>query len=281
MTIVRARMKLTLGHSPDPDDAFMFYALAKHKIPTAGFRFAHFLADIETLNELAQKGKLDITAISLHAYAYLTETYALLSSGASMGEGYGPIVVAKNNFTVEELRRMQIAVPGEKTTAFLALKMHLGDFRYRVVPFDKILREVTSGKVAAGLLIHEGQLTYAKEGLVKLVDLGEWWLKKTGLPLPLGVNVVKKSLGKANLVKISKVLRESIAFGLKHRRDALEHAKNFGRGIDDALTDKFVAMYVNKYTEDFGPRGRKAVELFLQEAAAKGLIPPVGPLEFV
>ncbi len=281
MTVVRTRSTLTLGHSPDPDDAFMFYALAKNKIPTGGFRFEHFLADIETLNQLAEKEELDITAVSLHAYAYLTGKYDLLSSGASMGEGYGPMVVSKKPISLEELSNVEIAVPGEKTTAFLALKLCIGEFRYHVVPFDKIIREVTMGKADAGLVIHEGQLTYAKDGLSKVVDLGEWWLKKTDLPLTLGGNIIRKALGKANITKISKIIKESIAYGLKHRRDALEHAKNFGRGLDNELTDKFVGMYVNKYTEDYGPRGRKAIEVFLKEAADKGYIPPVGVLNFV
>ncbi len=276
------KKKLLLGHSPDPDDAFMFYALAKNKIPTEGFRFEHFLADIETLNQLAEKSELDITALSLHAYAFLADKYALLASGASMGEGYGPMVVSKKPLKSEDLSHVPIAVPGEKTTAFLALKLFLGkDFSYRVVAFDKILREVTSGRVAAGLIIHEGQLTYKKEGLHKVVDLGEWWLKKTNLPLPLGINAVKRSLGKSAIAKISRVLKASIAYGLKHRRDALEYAQNFGRGIDHELTDKFVAMYVNKYTEDFGARGRQAVEKFLEVCVEQKLIPHMEKLEFV
>ena len=276
---MNTKKKLKLGHSLDPDDAFMFYALAKNKIPTEGLQFEHFLADIETLNQLAEKSELDITALSLHAYAYLTDTYALLSSGASMGEGYGPIVVAKKRYLVPGT---VIAVPGEKTTAFLALKLYLGcDFRYRVVPFDKILREVTSGRAPAGLIIHEGQLTYEREGLVKIADLGEWWQKKTGLPLPLGVNAAKRSLGKVVLEKISRVLKTSIDYALKHRRDALEYAQNFGRGISPETTDKFVSMYVNRYTQDYGKRGCQALNIFLTECSEKGLIPKVGKLEFV
>ncbi len=281
MAQAATKKKLTLGHSPDPDDAFMFFALAKNKIPTQGFRFEHFLADIETLNQLAEKGALDISAVSLHAYAYLTEKYALLSSGASMGEGYGPMVVSKKPMTPDALKTVKIAVPGVKTTAFLALRLYMGDFAYEVIPFDQILKAVKSGKFQAGLIIHEGQITYARDGFHKVVDLGEWWLKETGLPLPLGVNVVKKSLGAANVRKISAVLQASIAYGLKHRRDAVDHAQNFGRGLDRDLTDKFVGMYVNRYTEDFGERGRKAVEVFLQRCAEKGLVPPLKPLQFV
>ncbi len=275
------KQDISLGHSPDPDDAFMFFAIAKNKIPREGLRFDHFLADIETLNQLAQKGKLDVTAISLHAYAYVANKYALLPCGISMGEGYGPIVVAKNPYTLEDLKKVEIAVPGEKTSAFLALRLCLGEFSHRVVPFDRIMREVTSGKAAAGLIIHEGQLTYRREGLHGVVDLGKWWLDQTGLPLPLGVNVVKRSLGQDVMRRVSRVVKASIAFAMIHRRDALDYAINFGRGLDYDLNDAFVGMYVNKFTQDLGDRGRKAMKVFLQEGALKGLVPPVDDWTFV
>jgi 1,4-dihydroxy-6-naphthoate synthase len=280
-------MKLTLGHSPDPDDAFMFYALAAGKIDTGGYEFDHILQDIQTLNERAHRVELDITAVSIHAFAYLMDNYALLSSGASMGDGYGPMIVARGPLTKEDLRRVTIAVPGELTSAFLALQLYLGGkageaFRHEVVAFDEIPAAVKSGRVEAGLLIHEGQLTYAREGLVLVDDLGAWWGAETGgLPLPLGGNAIRRSLGADRIAALSKLLRESIAYGLEHRADAVRHALPLGRGLSEAEADRFVGMYVNGLTLDYGERGRAGVREFLKRGAAAGLIPDVGEIEFV
>ena len=273
---------LSVGHSPDPDDAFMFYALAHNKIPTGNLAFAHELQDIETLNRRCLKQELDISAISLHAFAYLSDKYALLSSGCSMGDRYGPMVVAKKAYTIEELKSLRIAVPGTLTTAFLSLSLLLGSkFQYEIVPFDEILNAVEQGKVDAGLIIHEGQLTFQNQGLKLVVDMGVWWYEKTGLPLPLGGNVVRKDLGADIISEASRLIRESIHYGLDHRKEALAYALQYGRDLDTGLADKFVGMYVNDWTVDYGEKGRKAVQLLLNEGHKAGVIPHPVLVEFV
>jgi 1,4-dihydroxy-6-naphthoate synthase len=274
-------MLIRLGHSPDPDDAFMFWALAEDRVETRGFEFEHVLRDIQTLNEWALEGRLEVTAISLHAYPFVQERYALLPHGASMGSGYGPIVVSREPMTKDELREVEIAVPGKMTTAFLVLRMALGDFRYRVVPFDQILDAVKSGDSDAGLLIHEGQLTYEAEGLKKVVDLGEWWLLETGLPLPLGANVARRDLGGERLHDLSGVLAESIAAGLANRKEAMQYALQFGRGLDTELGDRFVGMYVNELTLDYGEEGREAVRELLRRGEAIGAFESPVQVDFV
>lgn len=274
-------MKIQLGHSPDPDDAFMFWGLASGEVDPRGFEFEHVLRDIQTLNEWAMEGRLEVTAISLHAYPYVQDRYVLLPHGASMGDGYGPIVVAREPLTDKELREIEIAVPGRMTTAFLTLRMRLGEFRWREVPFDQIMDEVTSGRADAGLLIHEGQLTYGAAGLHKIVDLGEWWLEETGLPLPLGVNVARRDLGPDVLRELSAVLAESIRAGLDNRERALEYALQFGRGLDDELADRFVGMYVNELTEDYGEEGRRAVRELLRRGEEIGAFTEPVNVEFV
>lgn len=280
-------MKLTLGHSPDPDDAFMFYALAAHKIETGQYEFEHILQDIQTLNERATRGELDITAVSIHAYAHVADKYALLSSGASMGDNYGPMLVGEKKFSREELKRAVIAVPGLMTSAYLALQLYLGGkggeaFQYVVVPFDQIFDAIKRGKADAGLIIHEGQLAYEREGFVLSEDLGQWWFRETGgLPLPLGGNAVKKALGRARIAEISEILYQSIKYGLDHRAAGVEHALPLGRGLDRALADKFIGMYVNELTLDYGERGKKGVREFLDRAHHAGLIPAPVDLEFV
>ena len=275
-------MKIRLGHSPDPDDAFMFWALAAGEVDPRGFEFEHVLRDIQTLNEWAFEGRLEVTAISLHSYPFVQERYVLLPHGASMGAGYGPIVVAREPLSDDDLRRVEIAVPGRMTTAFLVLRLYLGgDFAYREVPFDQILDEVKSGRAEAGLLIHEGQLTYEAEGLLKSVDLGEWWLLETGLPLPLGINVARRDLGPEVLHDLSEVLRESILAGLDNRAEAMEYALGFGRGLDTELADRFVGMYVNEYTCDYGDEGRQAVEELLRRGEELGAFPKPVELDFV
>jgi 1,4-dihydroxy-6-naphthoate synthase len=277
---------LTLGHSPDPDDAFMFYALAKNLIPTHGFRFEHTLQDIQTLNERATRGELDITAVSIHAYAYVSDKYALLPSGASMGDGYGPMLVAKQKFPREEILKRKIAVPGTTTSAFLALQLWLGksakEFNYIVVPFDQIFKTVRSGQADVGLIIHEGQLTYQKEGLVVCEDLGVWWGRQNdGLPLPLGGNVIHKRFSPDDRRKISGILTASIQFSLEHRADAVHHALQFARDMGRDLADQFVGMYVNHWTLDYGEHGRESIRQFLGQAFERGLIPHRQELEFV
>jgi len=271
---------IRLGHSPDPDDAFMFWALATNAIDTRGFSFEQVLHDIQTLNEWALEGRLEVTAISLHAYPFVQRQYALLPHGASIGSGYGPVLVARERFSLEQLRDVEIAVPGRMTTAFLTTRLALGDFRFREVPFDLILNEVSSGRAEAGLVIHEGQLTYGEAGLVKVLDLGEWWLLETGLPLPLGVNVARRDLGE-RLPDLSHVLLESIRAGLANRQEAMHYAMQFGRGIDAALADRFVAMYVNELTCDYGEEGRQAVQELLQRGDAIGAFPEPVRLDFV
>jgi 5,8-dihydroxy-2-naphthoate synthase len=272
---------IRLGHSPDPDDAFMFWALAAEKIDTRGFDFEHVLRDIQTLNEWALEGKLETTAISLHAYPFVQDRYKLLPHGASMGSGYGPVVVSRRRLTRDQLRESEIAVPGRMTTAFLVLRLYLGDFRFREVPFDRIIEEVKSGGADAGLLIHEGQLTYAAEGLEKVADLGEWWLLETGLPLPLGVNVARRDLGTEVLHDLSEVLRESIAAALENRSEAMAYALEFGRGLDTELADRFVGMYVNELTCDYGEEGRQAVAELLRRGEELRAFPAPVQLEFV
>ncbi len=274
-------MKIRLGHSPDPDDAFMFWGLAAGEVDPRGFEFEHVLRDIQTLNEWAQEGRLETTAISLHAYPYVQDRYLLLPHGASMGAGYGPIVVAREPLSDDELRRAEIAIPGRMTTAFLALRLRLGDFAWREAPFDEIMDEVVSGRADAGLLIHEGQLTYGTAGLQKVIDLGEWWLEETGLPLPLGVNVARRDLGPEILRELSAVLAESIRAGLDNRERALEYALQFGRGLDGDLADRFVGMYVNDLTEDYGEEGRLAVRELLRRGEEIGAFEEPVRVEFV
>jgi 1,4-dihydroxy-6-naphthoate synthase len=279
-------MKLTLGHSPDPDDAFMFYALAKHLLPTPGYEFEHILQDIQTLNERAVRAELDLTAISIHAYAYVLKDYALLRSGASMGDNYGPMLVGPRAFTREELLTRKIAVPGLMTSAFLSLQLFLGvpkeKLNYVLVPFDQIFDALARGEAEVGLIIHEGQLTYAGEGLVLSADLGQWWFAETGgLPLPLGGNVVKKSLGPKVISELSEILYQSIKYGLEHRAAGIEHALPLGRGLDNALADRFIGMYVNDLTLDYGERGKRGVREFLDRAHHAGLIPEPVELDFV
>ena len=274
---------IRLGHSPDPDDAFMFYALAADKIPSNGFRFEHLLRDIETLNEWAMKGELEVTAISVHAYAYVADKYRLLPHGASMGEQYGPIVVAREAMDPSDLAGKTIAVPGVMTSAFLELQLAIGRIDDPlIVPFDEILETVASGKADAGLVIHEGQLTYPSLGLELVLDLGKWWHELTGgLPLPLGANAVRRDLGEDVMQELSVLLHDSIKYGLDHRQDALAHAGKYGRGLNDDLTDRFVGMYVNDRTLDYGADGRAAVAELLRRAAEAGFIPRAVPVDFV
>jgi 1,4-dihydroxy-6-naphthoate synthase len=268
---------IRLGHSPDSDDAFMFYALAHDKLDTGGLHFVHQLEDIETLNQRALRGELDVSAVSIHAFAYLTDRYLLLPSGASMGDRYGPILVTRRPVSLDDVRSRTIAVPGKLTTAYLALQLCLGkDVPVVVMPFDQILPAVSEGRVDAGLLIHEGQLYYGARGLHKVVDLGEWWFNQTGLPLPLGGNVVRKDLGAATVSQIARLVKESISFALDHRQEALDYALRYARGLDPSLADRFVGMYVNDWTIDYGPRGREAVRTLLSRATEAGLVP--GPL---
>jgi 1,4-dihydroxy-6-naphthoate synthase len=273
---------IRVGHSPDPDDAFMFYALAHDKLDTGGLRFVHELQDIETLNRRALRGELEVTAVSLHAYAHLLDKYALLPSGCSMGDRYGPMIVARRKMTIDQLADMKIAVPGTLTTAFLALRLLLNrDFAYDVIPFDQIIPAVAAGKYEAGLIIHEGQLTFQNQGLQLIADLGVWWHERTGLPLPLGGNVVRRDLGDATIHQISRLLKESIRYALDHRSDALDYALRYARDMDKGLADRFVGMYVNDWTLDYGPRGREAVRRLLDEGHKAGVIPNPVAVEFV
>jgi len=282
---------LTLGHSPDPDDAFMFYAMATGRIDQRGYRFEHILQDIQTLNERATRGELHITAVSIHALAYVLDKYAPLPTGASMGDGYGPMFITRDPAAPglpddaarrEWLRARRIAIPGKMTSAFLAAQLFLGrDFDHTVVPFDGIFDAVSEGRVDVGLIIHEGQLTYARDGFHLVRDLGAWWKEDTGLPLPLGGNMVRKDIPPDTRKEISDILRESIRHGLEHRRAAVAHSMAHARGMDVPLADAFIGMYVNDYTLDYGETGRQAIRLFLDKAAGQGLIPPVAELEFV
>ena len=270
-----------LAHSPDSDDAFMFYALADGQIDTEGVSYIHELQDIETLNERALRGELDVTAVSIHAYAYLSDRYALLPHGASMGDGYGPMLVAKKPMTREQVAGRRVAIPGLMTSAYLALRLYQPDFIPVVTPFDKIDESVQRGDVDAGLLIHEGQLTYKDDGLHLIADMGAWWKGKTGLPLPLGGNVLRKDMPRDLQRKVSRHLRDSIAFGLQHRKNALDHAMRFARGLDRSKADEFVGMYVNDWTLDYGDQGRKAIRLFLDEGVKSGVITRPVTVEFV
>ena len=277
---------IRLGHSPDPDDAFMFYALAEELIPTDGFRFEHVLRDIETLNDWAREGRLEVTALSVHAYAYLSDRYRLLPHGASMGERYGPIVVARQDAAVDpaDLPRLRVAVPGRLTSAFLQLQLAVGRIDDPLItPFDRILDVVEAGEADAGLVIHEGQLTYARQGLRSVLDLGEWWDELTGgLPLPLGANAVRRDLDEGDtLPRLSRLLRASIAYGLEHRAGALAHAEQFGRGLDRGLADRFVGMYVNDRTLDYGEDGRAAVAELLRRGHEAGLLDRAPAVDFV
>ena len=272
---------ITVGHSPDPDDAFMFYALAHDKIDTGDLTFRHELQDIETLNRRALRGELEVTAVSIHAYAFLLDKYALLPSGCSMGDRYGPMVVARKPLQVSDLKGVKIAVPGTLTTAFLTLRLLAGDVTYEVVPFDQIIGAVAEGRFDAGLIIHEGQLTFQNQGLHLVVDLGVWWQEKTGLPLPLGGNVVRRDLGAETMRNISRLLKESIHYALAHRQDALAYALRYARDMDMSLADRFVGMYVNDWTLDYGPRGRAAVQRLLEEGHKAGIIPSPVAVEFV
>lgn len=273
---------ITVGHSPDPDDAFMFYALAHDKLDTGDLQFRHVLQDIETLNRRALRGELEVTAISIHAYASLLDKYALLPSGCSMGDRYGPMVVARRSLTIAQLKTARIAVPGTLTTAFLTLRLLLPDgFSFEVLPFDRILGAVAEGQFDAGLIIHEGQLTFQNQGLHLVVDLGVWWQERTGLPLPLGGNVVRRDLGPQTMRTISRLLKESIRYSLDHRDAALEYALQYARDMDKSLADRFVGMYVNEWTLDYGERGREAVRRLLAEGHRAGIISDPVDVEFV
>jgi 1,4-dihydroxy-6-naphthoate synthase len=295
----------TLGHSPDPDDAFMFYAMAANKIDLRGYRFEHRLEDIQTLNERAMRGELHISAVSIHACAYVADKYLLLPCGASMGDGYGPLLIEKrrtpntepayaegyaaagiehrtaNEDIRQRLRGRLIAVPGTMTSAFLALQLYLGEFKYIVVPFDEIFERVRSGRAEAGLIIHEGQLTYAHSGFTKIIDLGEWWKDRTGLPLPLGGNVLRKDIPREVQSDLVAILRESIEFGLNHRAEAVQHSMAYARGMGSDLASKFIGMYVNEFTRDYGEAGREAIRRFLGEARERGYIDREIAIEFV
>jgi 1,4-dihydroxy-6-naphthoate synthase len=275
-------MLIRLGHSPDPDDVVMFWALAANEIHTRGFEFEHVLSDIATLNEWAREGRLEVTAISLHTYPHVQDRYVLLPHGASMGAGYGPVVVSREPMGIEELRDIQVAIPSKTTTAFLVLKMIMGgEFDCREVPYEQVLDEVSSGRADAGLVIREGQLIYESQGLQKVVDLGEWWLLETGLPLPLGVNVARRDLGEETLHELSEVLSESIQAGLANRHEALRYAMQSRNGLDDRLADRFVGMYVNELTCDYGEEGRDAVRELFSRAEAAGAYGAAVRVEFV
>jgi len=295
----------TLGHSPDPDDAFMFYAIAANKIDLRGYRFEHRLEDIQTLNERAMRGELHISAVSIHACAYVADKYLLLPCGASMGDGYGPLLIEKrrtpntepayakgygaagiehrtaNEDIRQRLRGRLIAVPGTMTSAFLALQLYLGEFKYIVVPFDEIFETVRSGRAEAGLIIHEGQLTYAHAGFTKIIDLGEWWKDRTGLPLPLGGNVLRKDIPREIQSDLVAILRESIEYGLNHRAEAVQHSMPYARDMGSDLASKFIGMYVNEFTRDYGQVGREAIRRFLSEARERGYIDCENSIEFV
>jgi len=275
------RRTITLAHSPDSDDAFMFYGLATNKLDTGDLHFQHLLKDIQTLNEEATRGTYDVTAISFHAYAYVADKYALLPHGASIGDNYGPIVVSREAAKPEDIAKLKIAVPGTLTSAFLALRIFNPDFEYVVVPFDKIIDAVKKGTCDAGLLIHEGQLFYESMGLHKVLDLGEWWHERHGLPLPMGGNVIRRDLGPELIKEVSDLLRKSINYSLSNREDALQYAMQFARDMEPELADRFVGMWVNELTLDYTERGREAVRLLLEEGYEKGIIPNRVPVEFV
>jgi 1,4-dihydroxy-6-naphthoate synthase len=276
------RREIKIAHSPDSDDAFMFYGLATDKFDTGELRFTHVLKDIQTLNEIARTTReYDVTAVSFHAFAYISDHYALLPHGASIGDGYGPIVVARESFPASELKNKKIGIPGTLTSAFLALRLHTPEFAYEVIPFDEIIAAVVKGRVDAGLLIHEGQLTYQEDGLRKILDLGVWWKAETGLPLPMGGNAIKRDLGPELLHDVSGWLHKSIEYSLSHRQDALAYAMQFARDMPTELADKFVAMWVNNLTLDYGEDGRRAVRLLLDEGFNKGIIPHRAQVDFI
>lgn len=277
-----ATRQIRFGHSPDPDDAFMFYAFAYEKIPMRGFKVEHVIEDIESLNQRALKNaELEVTAVSCHAYAHLADKYIVMRSGSSMGSNYGPILVVPENSKITSIKGKKVAVPGKLTTAYLALQLFEKDFQPVFIPFDQIFDAVREGKADVGLLIHEGQITFAKNGFKKLADLGEWWNEKHQLPLPLGVDVIRRDLGKDTMREFSSLFKESIQYALDHRKPALDYAKQYGRGISDELNDRFVGMYVNDLTVDLGARGEKGFQTLLDEAFKNGLIPKKIQLEFV
>ncbi|HEX8491393.1 MAG TPA: MqnA/MqnD/SBP family protein [Pyrinomonadaceae bacterium] len=281
MTPATETQTINVAHSPDSDDAFMFYALATNKLDTGDVHFTHVLEDIQSLNEKAMRGKYDVTAISFHAYAYVADKYALLPHGASIGDNYGPIVVAREPVSPDKVSELKVAVPGTLTSAFLALRIFDSDFEYEVVPFDQIIEAVQEGRCDAGLLIHEGQLFYESKGLHKVLDLGEWWHERTGLPLPMGGNAIRRDLGMGLMHKVSHFLRESIRYSLEHREDALQYAMQFAREMDPHLADRFVAMWVNELTLDYTDRGREAVRRLLAEGFERGIIPHRVEVDFV
>jgi 1,4-dihydroxy-6-naphthoate synthase len=275
------RTRVTIAHSPDSDDAFMFHAFANGKLDTGDLEIVEVLSDIEALNQRCLRGELDVSAASVHAYAYIADRYAILSCGASMGDGYGPVVVSKQRFAAGDLEGRTIAIPGALTSATLALRLFQPDFQPRIMPFDRILDAVAEGSVDAGCLIHEGQLTFGRRNLHLVADLGAWWRERTGLPLPLGVNVVKKDLGEGRIRRIAGLLRQSIDYALDHRGEALDHAMGYARGLDRGLADRFVGMYVNDLTRDLGARGRDAIRLFLKEGFTAKILPMLIHPEFV
>lgn len=274
-------MKIRVAHSPDSDDAFMFYALANNKFDTGNLEFENILSDIETLNHKAMKGEYEVSAISIHAYPYISDKYQMLSSGASMGDGYGPMLVSKKPYKAEDISKLRIAIPGKRTSAFLALSIFAGTFEYEAVPFDQIMERVVSGEFEAGLIIHEGQLTYGKSGLHNIVDLGAWFKDKFKLPLPLGGNVIRRDLPEDVKRRAAYFLKKSIAYSLDNRKNALDYALGFARGMNDNLADKFVGMYVNDWTLDYGEKGKQAIQLFLDMAYERSLIPARCVAEFI
>jgi len=284
MSTVSAPVRdITVAHSPDSDDAFMFYGLATNKVRVPGLRFTHTLCDIETLNQKAQQGDgvYDVTAVSFHAYPYIQDKYALMSCGGSVGEGYGPMIVSPRPFTQTEIKKQKIAVPGKLTTAYLALQLFAPGIEVEVVPFDQIIPQVLEGKYEAGLIIHEGQLTYSKVGLQRVVDLGKWWQRVTGLPLPLGGNAIRRTLGAETMASVTQALRDSIQYAIDHREEALAYAMQFARDLDTQLADKFVGMYVNERTLDYGEDGREAVRRLLDMGHKAGIIPQTPRVEWV
>jgi 1,4-dihydroxy-6-naphthoate synthase len=274
-------MKITIAHSPDSDDAFMFYGLARGGVPTGGLEVEHQLTDIETLNRHAQEGRHEVTAISFHAYPYVADKYALMPCGGSIGDGYGPLLVARESMTPGEVKGRTVAVPGILTSAYLALQLFAPGVAARVVPFDRILDEVREGRADVGLIIHEGQLTYGGQGLVKVLDLGAWWKEETGLPLPLGGNAVRRDLGPGMMKTLTRLVRETVRHSLEHRPQALEYAMSFARGMDPSVADRFVGLWVNDMTLDMGERGRRAVQTFLDRGHAAGVIPRRVEVDFV
>lgn len=281
LSVSASLREITVAHSPDSDDAFMFYGLATNKVRLSGIKFTHTLCDIETLNRKAMEGYYDVTAISFHAYPYLQEKYALLPSGGSVGEDYGPMIVSTKPYTPEAIKNRTIAVPGTLTTAYLTLKLFAPEVRTQVVPFDQIIPQLLEGRYEAGLIIHEGQLTYAKSGLHKVLDMGRWWREETGLPLPLGGNVIKRELGRELMSEVSNALKDSIQYGLDHREAALQYAMQFARDLDSQLANRFVSMYVNQRTLDYGSDGREAVRRLLEMGFEKGVIPVKADLDWV